>query len=191
MSNNATFTTLGASNHSKNERHKDDYYATDPKAVEELLLREKFNENILECACGEGHISEVLKANGYNVISRDLIDRGYGEETGVDFLTDERKWSGDIITNPPYKYAQQFVEKSLEIINAGAKVAMLLKIQFLESKSRKKLFEKHPPKYVYVFSARTNCAKNGDFETFNCSAICYAWYVWQKGFKGETIVRWI
>ena len=72
------FVCNGASNHTDEVRQQNDYYATEPKAVELLLQVETFNKNIWECACGEGHMSEVLLANGYNVRSTDLIDRGYG-----------------------------------------------------------------------------------------------------------------
>ena len=66
--------------------------------------------------------------------SRYLMDRGFGE-TGIDFLSiDNLEWNGDIITNPPYKYAQEFIEKALQIIPEGNKVAMFLKIQFMEGK---------------------------------------------------------
>ncbi len=69
---------------------------------------------------------------------------------------------------------------------------MLLKIQFLEGKERYKFFRKNPPKFVYVNSSRQNCARNADFKThIRNSAICYAWFVWQKGFSGEPIIRWI
>lgn len=60
---------------------------------------------------------------------------------------------------------------------------MFLKIQFLEGKERKQLFLEHPPKTVYVSSSRLNCAKNGDFITYPKSAMAYAWYLWEKGFK--------
>lgn len=147
------FRTLGASNHSDGEREENDYYATQPKAVELLMDLESFDKNILESSCGEGHISEVLKSHGYNVFSRDLIDRGYGEV--ADFLSiDNTEWNGDIITNPPYKYAQEFVEKALQIIPEGRKVAMFLKVQFLEGKRRRKMFDIMPPKRVWVSSAR-------------------------------------
>lgn len=69
---------------------------------------------------------------------------------------------------------------------------MFLKIQFLEGKSRRELFEKYPPKVVYVSSGRLRCAMNGDFERFaHANAVCYAWYVWEKGYTGETVLRWI
>lgn len=184
------FVIMGASNHSEFERVQHDYYATDPQAVEELLKVESFDKNILEPCCGEGHISKVLEKHGYMVESSDLIDRNFGRG-GVDYLTIS-SWHGDIITNPPYKHAKEFVEHSLKIIKPGKRVAMLLKIQFLESVKRRELFEENPPKYVYVFSKRVNCARNGDFKGFpRNSAICYCWYIWEKGFKGEPVIRWI
>ena len=61
---NSIYKTLGASNHTEKEREGNDYYATEPKAVMLLLEQEKFSQWVWECACGEGHISEVLKANG-------------------------------------------------------------------------------------------------------------------------------
>lgn len=80
MSKRKIFTPLGASNHTDGERPKDDFYATDPRAAELLLEVEKFNRNIWECACGEGHLSKVFKKAGYEVRSSDIIDRGYGDD---------------------------------------------------------------------------------------------------------------
>lgn len=60
-----------------------------------------------------------------------------------------------------------------------------------ESQTRKELFSKYPLKTIYVSSTRINCAKNGDFKTYNSGAIAYAWYVWEKGYKGDTVVKWI
>ena len=193
-----TFIQLAASNHSLLERESNDFYATDPKAVELLLKHETFSHDIWEPACGAGHISEVLKAHGYNVKSTDLIDRGYGKG-GIDFLnqgtlfTDKCIWGGDIITNPPYKYAEEFVVKSLESIKAKHKVAMLLKIQFLESMSRyTNIFKNIPPKTIYASVKRTNCCRNGDFEKYKGagSAVSYAWYIWEKGYTGEPKIKW-
>ena len=186
---NNMFVIMGASNHSDFEREQHDYYATDPQAVEELLKVESFDKNILEPCCGEGHISKVLEKHGYMVESSDLIDRDFGRG-GIDYLTIS-SWHGDIITNPPYKHAKEFVEHSLKIIKPGKRVAMLLKIQFLESVKRRELFEENPPKYVYVFSKRVSCARNGDFTTYSSGAVCYCWYIWEKGFKGEPVIRWI
>ena len=189
---NSIYKTLGASNHTDKERENNDYYATEPKAIELLCDLETFSPTIWECACGEGHLSKVLIGRGYKVISSDLIDRGYGKGD-IDFLKCDKEFDGDIITNPPYKYAKEFVEHALEIVTNGHKVAMFLKVQFLEGKARKELFEKHPPKTIYVSSSRLLCAKNGDFKKMRDgggSAVAYAWFIWEKGFKGDTIVRW-
>jgi len=102
------------------------------------------------------------------------------------------QWDGDIITNPPFKYAQQFVEKALSLIPDGKKVAMFLRIQFLETKERREFFKSYPPKTVYVSSKRILCAMNGEFANYskNGSAACYCWFIWQKGFNGETVLKW-
>ena len=135
------------------------------------------------------NLSVVLKKRGYIVRSTDLIDRGYGE-SGVDFLKTTERFNGDIITNPPYKFAQEFVEHALEILTDGNKIAMFLKLQFLEGKARRELFDKYPPKKIYVSSSRLLCAKNGNFKEMDSSAVAYAWYIWEKGYKGNTVIKW-
>ena len=189
---NSIYKTLGASNHTDKERQSEDFYATEPRAAELLLELENFNENIWECACGEGDLSKVFEKAGHKVLSTDLIDRGYGQG-GIDFLQCTEVFDGDIITNPPYKYAKEFVEKAIELVPDGHKVAMFLKLQFLEGKARRELFEKYPPKTVYVASGRLLCAKNGDFEGMKAgggSAVAYCWYVWEKGYKGSVTLKW-
>ena len=184
------FRNLGASNHSLGERQSQDYYATDPKAAELLLEIIPELNNIWECACGEGHLAKVFDNVGKLGKATDLIDRGYGATE--DFLLYKEPYhNGDIVTNPPYKYAKEFVEKALELVDVGRYVCMFLKVLFLESRSRKELFIKFPPKVIYVSSSRINCAKNGDFNTYTSSAIAYAWYIWQKGYSGESVVKWI
>lgn len=134
-------------------------------------------------------MSEALIGGGYSVTSRDLVDRGYGEV--ADFLAiDNTEWDGDIVTNPPYRYALEFVEKALAIIPEGRKVAFFLKLTFLEGKGRKHLFQTQPPIRVWVSCSRLLCAMNGKFDKIGGSATAYAWFVWQKGYKGPTEVRW-
>lgn len=191
------YVTLGASNHTERERADLDYYATEPKAVEILLQQEDFSQFIWEPACGEGHISEVLLKNGFDVLSTDIVNRGYkGQRIEIDFLkanlfSDLSENCMDIITNPPYSQAKEFIQKALDISTPGTKIAMFLKLTFLEGQARRKLFEENPPKIVYVFSKRVKCAKNGNFENISSSAVAYAWFIWVKGFKGEPVIRWI
>jgi len=188
--NSATLTkTLGSSAHSKDDREEHDYYATDPIAVKLLCEMEKFSNPIWEPACGEGHISDELKRAGYEVYSSDLIDRGYGEDY-FDFLQSDLDWAGDIITNPPYKYAQAFVEKALKSIRDGNRVAMFLRLQFLEGKARGRFFKSYPPKIVYVSRSRLGCPLNGDFSYNRAKAVAFSWFIWEKGYRGDPIIRW-
>ena len=188
----ATFVTLGATNHGKFDREPDDYYATDPRALELLLEVEQFSDSVWEPACGAGQLSEVLVDHGHDVMSTDLVDRGYGTP-GVDFLATFEQVDSDIVTNPPYKYALAFVQHAIDVVTDGHKVAMLLRLNFLEGKKRRELFDTAPPARIYVASGRINCCKNGDFskaQRDNSSAQAYAWFIWEKGYKGDTVVKW-
>ena len=193
---NSIYKTLGASNHTDKERETNDYYATDPIAIDKLLTVEEPSHFIYECACGEGHLSERLKEKGYEVFSSDIVGRNYGDAVVQDFF-EVNKLGGlfDILTNPPYKFAKEFVLHSLELLEEGRTCYMFLKLTFLEGKTRyKELFSKYPPKRIHVFSERVLCAKNGKFKEMQNaggSAVCYAWFVWEKGYKGKTEIDWI
>lgn len=177
-------------NNRRTDSEKNDFYATEPRAVQDLLNVEKFDETIWECAVGKGHIADVFKENGYKVISSDLIDRGY-PDTEVKSFLDYTENKYDIITNPPYRLAQKFLEHAQEISEDGVRIAFFLKLTWLEGKARGEMFKKYPPKYVYVFSSRRSCAKNGVFEGLESSAVAYCWFIWEVGKKTEPIVRWI
>jgi hypothetical protein len=185
----------GNSNHTDEIREENDYYATDPIAIDLLCEREQFTPLVWEPACGGGHMARALEKRGYKVQATDKIYRGYGRGD-VDFfelMNNGAQCTIDIITNPPYKYALQFVKHALDIVCEGRKVAMFLKLTFLEGQERKQFFEQYPPKTVYVSSKRIQCAKNGDFERYkkDGTAIAYAWYVWEKGYKGKPVIEWI
>lgn len=175
------------------EREENDFYATNPKALGLFLDNYKeLNKTVWECACGQGHLSKLLEEKGYNVYSSDLVDRGYGE-TPINFLESMSitKWDGDILTNPPFKLAELFVERGMKLLETGNHLILFLKIQFLEGQTRKKLFKRFPPKYVYCHSSRQQCARDGRFDLYTATTQFYAWYVWEKDFFGETIIKWI
>ena len=190
----SVYVTMGARNGAKDaDRQSEDFYATEPKAIHELCKVEKFSHIVLEPACGMGHMVDALEEHGYTVLRSDIIDRGYPRTYVADFF--EAKEAGmDIITNPPYKCAREFTEHALKIAPEGTKIAMFLKLTFLEGKARRKFFKKYPPKKVWVFSERVLCAKNGDFEALKKSAggaVAYAWFIWEKGYTGETTIGWL
>lgn len=182
------FSTIGATNHSGGERANHDYYATDPAAAT-LLMQEENLSGVWECACGDGALAKVFDKSGVLKRATDLIDRGYGQG-GIDFLQEQGTYDGDIVTNPPYKHAEDFIRKAYGIIPDGRKVCMFLKLTFLESKARKKMFAEIPLKTLYVSSSRIGCYKNNNKEN-PVKAIAYGWYVWEKGYKGDPTIKWI
>lgn len=211
----AVFVCNGATGHAKEEREENDYYATEPSAAEWLLTLEPQLENILEPAVGEGHLAETFRKAGKLGGICDLIDRGYHPEGipqafGKDFLEMNRIWKGDVVTNPPFATGYKWAKHQLDIIQEGRYSCLFMKLTFLEGQERRKFFEEYPPIRVWVSSARIPCAKNGEFYKpkkdkegnkildgegnpvmiKESSAVCYAWFVWQKGFKGHPELRW-
>ena len=81
-----TLKVMGASNHCDEERSKLDYYGTDPRSTKALLEVEKFDNFIWEPAAGHHLITKVLEEAGYEVMSTDVADYGFGDEK-VDFLS--------------------------------------------------------------------------------------------------------
>lgn len=175
------------------ERQPDDFYATSPRAIPPLLKVlgwEQGGKYIYEPAAGKGHLAEMLKLYGHKVLATDLIDRGYCQ-SGVDFLQsnlyDFEPYDA-LITNPPYKYALEFVKKSLTVAPVACH---FLNIKFLESARRRDFFKTNPPRYVCVFSERMDCSKDGIFPKTESSAVCYAWFIWFRGFTGRPEIIWL
>lgn len=196
---NSIFKTLGASNHTTKEREENDFYATDNIAIDRLRAKFDIPHDVWEPCCGEGTLSERLKAFGHNVYSSDIIDRGYGDEV-KDFFSYDKAPAilGEnfcILTNPPYKYACEVVKHSLSLLPKGCYSIMFLKTTFLEGKRRyEELFSRTPPKYVFQYISRVLCAKNGDFDYMRShggSAVSYAMYIFEKGYSGMSVIDWI
>ena len=179
---------MGSGTISERERPLHDFITSDPITIDYLLKYEDLDINLWECACGTGNLSKRLEEKGYNVLSTDLVDRGFGI-SGVDFLKQTKKFKGDIITNPPFNISAEFVLKGLELSNR--KVCMFLKLQFLESQKRyDSIFKNHPPSRVYVFTKRISCYPN-DIKYDYHSGITFCWYVWDKQYVGYPQIRWI
>ena len=189
------------------ERIEDDFYATPEESTKALLAVEGLLYPVLEPACGAGHISRLIgrdDGSGDYVISSDLIDRGYGCKN-VDFLADDFMKNminlginiyaiKTIITNPPFSLFQEFAEKGLSFHNVK-KVILFGKLQALEGQRRATFMENSPLRTVYVFKSRQNPLRNGSPVDEKgkpwASTMAFAWFVWEKGYTGETIIKWI
>lgn len=175
-------------------RVENDFYATHPDSTKALLEVEEIIYPVLEPACGAGHISKLL--DSLKTKSTDLIDRGYGF-SGIDFLeenfNDYDYEFNTVITNPPFNLFQEFVEKALKV--AKKKVIMFGKLQALEGQKRATFLETTPLKTVYVFKKRQQPMRNGkefdDNGNKMSSTMAFAWYVWEIGYEGEPIIKWL
>ena len=166
-----------------------DFYPTPAWATEALLAYESFEGEVWECACGNGAMSEVLVNSGLSVYSSDLYDRGYGIPD-VNFLT-SKDWKLDnIITNPPFSLAADFILRALQLANK--KVAIFSRLALLESAGRyRSIFKNNPPARVLVFSERVTLYPSG-VVTGGTSTIAYCWLIWDKTDKsGECTLSWI
>jgi hypothetical protein len=183
------FTSPLNRNYNPNEaqtRDPNDFYRTPEVATLSILSREHFGQTIWEPCCGDGAISRVLKAAGYKVYSSDLIDRGYGHV--ADFLTPTRRMVDSIVTNPPFSLAEQIVRKALQCTTF--KVAMFLRLSFLESARRYPLFQETPLKTVYVFSNRLSLYP-GDQPNRGGGSLAFAWFIWEHSYVGKPQIDWI
>ncbi len=161
-----------------------DFYRTPSYVTEQLLIREKFKGIILEPCCGDGAISKILENNNYYVVSSDIEANKHNYGKQKDFL--EYKSVSNIITNPPFTYATDFILHGLKIVKR--KLAILARIALLETPKRYELiFKDYQPKCIYIFSRRINF--NG-IDTFG-GTLLICWYVWDKDYTGKTYIDWI
>ena len=168
-------------------RPSDDFYPTPPGATLALLQVEMFNPDIWEPACGDGAISNVLKREGYRVISTDLNNHGYGV-VGLDFLMDGTTLQGDIVTNPPFSLAEEFISRCVK--KGTRKFALLMKLQALEGQKRSRLLEQSGLARVWVFRNRLKLTRNG-VSMKNGGMIAFAWFVFEHGYTGKPVIGWI
>ena len=174
-------------------REPNDFYATDPSCVYDLLRVERFHNNILEPFCGIGSISDVLKEACYQVESYDIIDRGYGT-VGDFFSVNFKEGQYDIISNPPYNGdLVAIISRCIHLCKS--KLALIMPLRYLSGRERYKLiYSTYPPLRIYVYMERICIAKNGDFSRYNdpgANKEIYAWYIWQKGYTGTTELKWL
>lgn len=174
------------------DRAADDFYATPASAIRQLLQVEMFPTPIWEPACGDGAISRVLESTYCDVRSSDLVYRGFGMG-GVDFLMERNTECKSIVTNPPFKLGTDFVRKAIAAFDPPPrKVAMLLKIGFLEGPTKSDLHD--TLSRVWVIRRRVTFLKNGQqFQRSNGKGgiHTYAWFVWDRAHFGKAEIGWL
>jgi hypothetical protein len=177
-----------------------DGFHSPKEAVKLLVKHAKLKKRVWECANGYNRISNRLEKRGHKVFRSDIHKWSDKTQKIADFTkTKFVPFKGkpfDIVTNPPFKIAQEFVESAMDKLPVGGRLYLLLRLQFLEGKRRKKeLFSKYPPMEVIVSSARLPRMHRFDFSlkqhrrevekagkkySTPTSAMCFCWFVWEK-----------
>jgi hypothetical protein len=146
-----------------------DFYATPPWVTEALLRHVRFRGPIWEPCCGDGAMSSVLAAQGYDVVSTDIADRGFGKP-GVDFLTCHAVPGGcrSIVTNPPYGESRgttgsrnspiammHFLRHSLALTaSVQGQLALLVRLQWIAGQRASEVMSAAPFSAVIVLKHR-------------------------------------
>jgi len=168
-----------------------DLYETPDVAVHALIRAERLPRVIWECACGPGRIVNVLRSYGHMVYATDLVDyKCPDSESRVDFLMEcpPSFAIGAIVTNPPFKLADQFVAHALRL--GIPKVIMLLRLAFLESERRSDILDNGLLARVYVFRKRLPMMhRNGWTGRLSTSGMAFAWFVWELGQQGPATIH--
>lgn len=172
--------TLINKSHSSEDRGLDAYF-TPRVAVDALLsIEEEFiPQNIYEPAVGKGNIAAELEGRGYKVHCGDIRDYGYPGTVVEDYLAWPcPPWIEGIITNPPFKLSLAFCKKA--VAEAGY-VAMMGRIQYLESMVRKEWLVANPPTRILVPSRRLPMMHRLGWEGPEAgSNMCHPWFIWDR-----------
>lgn len=178
----------------KQRKSISDYYITPIDKITEFLHEfiryepNAFDGLVLDpCAGGdENHPMSYPVAlkqldNNIRIHTLDIREDSLAQVKNVNYLNATLKQEpSTIITNPPFLLAQDIIRKSLSDVQDGGFVIMLLRLNFLEGKGRKKFWDKQLPKYCFVHHRRMSFTDDGKTDS-----VAYAHYVWQKGYNPE------
>ena len=156
--------------------------------IEHIIKKDVSKLTCLEPACGAGHMAKPLSEYFFRVESRDIANYGFGKQE--DYLESSKfeKWDW-IITNPPFKLAEEFIKHSLEKAKIGT--AFLVRTAFIESIGRyRRLFSEYPPNVFAQFVERVPMLK-GRLDPNASTATGYCWLVWYIGDSSQPRLEWI
>ncbi|MCR6658001.1 MAG: hypothetical protein NVV72_01155 [Asticcacaulis sp.] len=143
---------------------------------------------VWEPAAGRGHIALTLRELGCFVHASDIHDHGCGFRV-VDFLAEDLMlWPCDaMVTNPPFKLAEAFVNKALQFADH---VIVLCRLSFLNSTGRYGLHFDNPGGNLKTFLP---CIERvpmvlGRYDPQASTATEFAWFHYQRGYRGHPLV---
>lgn len=154
--------------------------------------------SVWEPACNRGFMADPLEDYFGEIWASDIHDYGLEGAFQHDFLFPAMphvmEWAKArphwIISNPPFRLAEQFIARAAEIATVG--YAFLVRTSFLEGVGRyENLFSKNLPSVVAQFSERVPMVK-GRYDPDASTATSYCWLVWfTEDIPNDTAMRWI
>jgi hypothetical protein len=181
------------------DRVANKYYAEPRWLVDALLRHERFTGPVIDPCCGGGSIVAALRDAGYTANGSDIVDRGFGERADV---LQHREPIASLVSNPPFTLAEPIVWHALPLLLPGGKLALLLRLAFLESQERQRLFDETPLARVWVSRQRASMPPGqGQGPRDHHGALIpapasggstpYAWFIWQPGCPRPPTLDWL
>jgi len=174
------------------ERETDDFYPTPPEPTRAFLHAEidRLRDfiTIWEPAAGDGAMVREMESVGFDVFASDLIDRGPRTDELRSFYDYGAAPSRAIVTNPPFSECgwgngkARWLKHALD--NLGIEyMALLMNWGWPGAGGLGPFYAQHPPARVYLMRWKI------DFTGQGAPPMLNAWFVWDKAWKGETVLR--
>ena len=174
------------------DRNAQDYYIT-PRPVIKTLLENLVDDGLIDVntrlrwldpCCGGDELNKASYPtvinemfNNPNLCTVDIREDSHAILKGSFLEMDEKFNSPDIvISNPPFYLAIDFIKKSLEAVQPGGLVILLLRLNYIGSIGRFEFFKNNMPSYMYVHHKRMSFRPDGKTDSIE-----YAHFVWRKG----------
>lgn len=173
------------------EREAADFYPTPPEPTRAFLAAENDRLRdfplIWEPAAGDGAMVREIKRAGHQVYASDLINRGAGAELRS-FYDYEAAPGRAVVTNPPYQEINwrdgraRWLRYGWEVLNLDY-MACLLSWSWPGAGGHGSHWAQYPPARVYLMRWKI------DFTGGGAPPMLNAWFVWDRAWKGETVLR--
>ncbi len=173
------------------ERVKEDFYPTPPEPTRALLHAEidrlRDFGTIWEPAAGDGAMVREMESVGLTVRASDLVDRGCDADirSFYDFPVAPAR---AILTNPPFSECgwgngkARWLKHALEGLGVEY-MALLMNWGWPGAGGLGPFYAAHPPARVYLMRWKI------DFTGQGAPPMLNAWFVWDKAWQGETVLR--
>jgi hypothetical protein len=178
------------------ERDPLDWYVEPPECSAALFQLEEFRGGVWDPACGLGRIVDQALLAGFSAIGTDIVSRSAACVAEVDFLN--RNFTpefSNIVMNPPFGRAEEFVREAIRITPDGGKVAAILPLVWVSGFSSKRDWLPHSPLHtLYPISPRPSMPPGKVIEAGikpGNGTKDFAWLVWQVGYSGNASVRFM